>query len=241
MEKVEYEKMFFLETNYWWYKGLHDLVFKIIKKYAPKNAKIMDAGCGTGGMLKKMSDHFTDIQGFDVSELALELARKRGLQNIFLQDINTWKADREFDVILSLDVVCSYGVDYKKVFENFYASLARGGILILNLPAFEVLRRAHDKAVHIEKRFVKKDLDFLLSLGFKPLILTYRLPFLFFVIFFRKLVQKVLGTEKKSDLRQLPEFVNKFFTGLHLLENELIMRGLKIPFGSSLFFAGKKI
>ena len=42
MEKNEYNKMYRYEDNYWWYKGLHELVEHYVKKESyNKNLKIL--------------------------------------------------------------------------------------------------------------------------------------------------------------------------------------------------------
>ena len=48
----EYQQMYNAETNLWWYKILHEKVFDQIKRHS-KNQEIslLDAGCGTGGLI----------------------------------------------------------------------------------------------------------------------------------------------------------------------------------------------
>jgi ubiquinone/menaquinone biosynthesis C-methylase UbiE len=59
MEKSEYQQMYELENNYWWYRTLHSLVEKIVIKqnYPQKDISILDAGCGTGKMLELLSKY----------------------------------------------------------------------------------------------------------------------------------------------------------------------------------------
>ena len=32
MEKIEYEVMFTVENDFWWYRGLHDLVLRFVRR-----------------------------------------------------------------------------------------------------------------------------------------------------------------------------------------------------------------
>ncbi len=53
MEKSEYCRMYTLESEFWWYKVLHDLVESTIRKNKKTGAiSMFDAGCGTGKMME---------------------------------------------------------------------------------------------------------------------------------------------------------------------------------------------
>lgn len=230
------------ETNYWWYIGLHELILKFInKKSKRKRLEILDAGCGTGRLLELLNQHST--VGFDFSEEAINFCKEKKLDNVFLQNINTWQPKQEYDVIASIDVICSSGINnYKKILQNFNSGLKKDGILILNLPAFEILRRNHDKAVFVGKRFRRNELKkSLIEAGFKVNFISYRLPFLFFIILAEKLFQKLFRREKaESDLKQLPKFVNSFFLIINRIEN-FFFRFIRNPFiGSSVFVVATK-
>ncbi len=230
------------ETNYWWYVGLHELIMYIVnKKSRGEQLSILDAGCGTGRLLELLDKHKT--KGFDFSDDAISFCQQKGLDNVFKQDINTWQSEEKYDVITSIDVICSTGINnYKKILQNFYSGLKKDGILILNLPAFEILRRNHDKAVFVGKRFrineLKKSLK---KAGFNINFISYRLPFLFFIILLEKAFQKIFKREKaESDLKELPKFVNSFFLFLNRVEN-FFFRFISNPFlGSSVFVVAKK-
>ena len=65
MDKSEYLKMYNLETNFWWYKILHELVdFTISKNKKEGEIKILDAGCGTGRMMQILHKYVL-VYGFD--------------------------------------------------------------------------------------------------------------------------------------------------------------------------------
>ncbi len=197
MLEKEYKIMNDFERNYWWYVGLHELILTFVeKKSKGEKISVLDAGCGAGRMLELLKNQ--DITGFDYSQQAVDFCKAKGLQNISLNNINTWKSERLYDVILSIDVICSTGIeDYTKIIDSFYSSLKNDGILILNLPAFEILRRNHDKAVFVGKRFRLSELkNSLLKSGFKVDFITYRLPFLFFVILCEKFFQRLFNNNE---------------------------------------------
>ena len=52
MERREYERMHALEGRLWWYRGLHGLMVDLVETMtAGRTRPLLDAGCGTGGLL----------------------------------------------------------------------------------------------------------------------------------------------------------------------------------------------
>ncbi len=245
MQKKEYQIMFNFEDNYWWYVGLHELIKSFIDKYSEGviDKKIFDAGCGTGKMLKLLNN-YSYKEGVDFSEDAIFYSKKRGLKNVRIENLNDWKhRENNFDFVISADVICSIGIKNDiKIIENCMKSLKKGGVLILNLPALEILRRNHDKAVHIAKRYNKNILiKELKNKGYKINYATYRLPILFFVILFKKNIEKITNNKKgESDLKTISNWLNILLLKLIRLENFFLIKGFKIPFGSSLFVVVEK-
>lgn len=245
MKNQEYTTMFEYEDNYWWYVGLHKLIKHFVDKFSQNDfsKKILDAGCGTGKMLQILN-YFPNSEGFDIEPQAIEFSKKRGINNIKLQDINSFKSDENnYDFIISSDVICCKGInDDFEICRNFYTALNHGGKLILNLPAFEILRRNHDLAVFIAKRYKRKDfVNDLKKIGFKIRFATYRLPFLFLLILLIKPFVKKSDEDKVvSDLKPIPDILNKILKFYISFENFVFKIGIRIPFGSSLFIVAEK-
>ncbi len=244
MEKQEYSKMYQQENGFWWYKILHQIIRQFILKNSSKmNLKIFDAGCGTGRMMEVLQ-RYGEVSGMDFSFDAVKFSKERGLKNIFQGDINSWEfKENYYDFIISLDVLCHQSIKNEEaILENMYNGLKEDGILILNLPAFNYLRREHDICVQTKKRFSKREINKTLNkLNFKILKSTYRMPLLFIAILILKLKRKIIKPKQvQSDLNIIPKPINSFFTFLGRLENKYILKIGNIPFGSSLFIVAKK-
>jgi SAM-dependent methyltransferase len=243
MHTSEYKNMFDNEQKYWWYVALHTLIFKTLIKYKIKsNAKIIDAGCGTGGLLEFLTQKgFSNLQGFDYSIDAVDFCKKRGLDYCFQQDLNTWDPDQKYDVIISNDVLYHKNIlDDTKVLESFKNALTPGGLLILNLPAFELLKRKHDIVVETKKRYTIKSLNASTkNIGLTKLFISYRLPLLFLFISISKLIENITKKESKSDLDSISSFMNSLLLKMNVLENKLLLKGFKFPFGTSVFVVYK--
>lgn len=244
MEKNEYTRMYNLETSFWWYRVLHELVDDTIHKQKPEGPlHILDAGCGTGRMME-ICRKYGMVRGIDFSEDAVFYARKRGLTNIVLGDLNDAQLEHgSYELIVSLDVLYHSAIkDDKAILNKFYDALKEEGLLILNLPAFEYLKRSHDVVVHTKKRYRKKAFESeLKEAGFSILRSSYRMPLLYFIILFSKIFhQKHKPQESGSDLKELPGWLNRLLLSMGRMENWFLKRRGVFPVGSSLFIVAKK-
>lgn len=239
----EYANIFKYETNYWWYLVLHQLVDSIVgKKANGEKIQMLDAGCGTGRMMQILQK-YGKVDGLDYSEEAILFTKERGFTEATQEDLNSWESKKKYNLIVSLDVLYHSGIkDDIFVIKQFFKSLENGGTLILNLPAFEILKRPHDIVVHTQRRYRKqvlvKEME---EIGFKIEKASYRLPHLFFIILFSKLIKCKQTPEKaESDLNKIPRWLNNFLYFLGTIENKWLIEGGTFPVGSSLFIVAKK-
>ena len=235
--------MFALETTHWWYTTLHKLVeCSVNKEWKGSQLKILDAGCGTGSMMEIVSKYGV-VAGIDNSSQAVSFAKSRGLKNVYEQDLNLWQGPPDFyDIILSLDVLYAVEND-SSILKKIYSTLKPGGTLILNLPAFEMLRREHDVVVNTKRRYQKKQfIKELTQIGFIIKTASYRQVHLFVFIYFRKLFSKLFKqkADPESDLKKSSSWVNTILESYGSIENRMILSGICLPVGSSLFVVAKK-
>ncbi len=238
--------MFKLESVHWWYRGLHDLMERVVRRLSSgKRLKILDAGCGTGRMMEVLSK-YGDVTGIDRSPDAIGFCSRRGLTNLKTEDLNTWDPPRsEYDMIVSNDVLSDASIESEiDIVQKFSTALKTKGYLVMNLPAFDSLKRGHDQAVSTKRRFRKRNIIPALDrAGFRILKSGYRLPLLFVFIFLRKKVS-VFRTKKEAAVSDLffplPSLLNEFLFSLHRFENLLFVSGVSFFPGSSLFLICQK-
>jgi len=248
METSEYKIMFEAEERHWWYVSLHSLILHFIaeERKSKDHLKILDAGCGTGRLCQLMAP-FGAVHGCDVSDDAVSFCKKRYLPSIFKADLNTvLLGENRYDVITSIDVLYHRGIENEeRVLKKFFDALLPGGMLILQVPAYEFLRSSHDAAVHTRKRYTTLSLVKLLrSSGFAVQKITYRVTVLFFPIAVYRILQKTLTRSRargkaRSDVSIPVQVVNKLLLLLSLLEN-LLLRRAAFPFGTSVFAVARK-
>ena len=227
-----------MEDVHWWYLSTHRFILN--KLNSSKHCRrILDAGCGTGGLLKKIGES-NRVTGFDASADAVKKAFERpGLSGmIALADTGEIPfQDCTFDAVTCIDVIYHAGVDEQKAVHEMHRVLKPGGLFILQVPAFELLRGGHDEAVHTRKRYRKSEIYGLFNEhGFKTIAVFYRFFWLFFPAVFIRHFTRGSG---KSDLKPLhPKINNIFFQISSFFDRDPFIR---FPFGTSLFAIGEKI
>lgn len=242
----EYEKMFRLEGQLWWYRSLHERVETSIRQRFDhrRDITILDAGCGTGGML----DHlrrcgYTNLRGLDGSADAVEFCRERNLPvtSLNLNDLAGFEPTIQYDVIICNDVFCYFtNADLLPFVSALAHRLKSNGILLSNNNAFTVFQGQHDIAVGVIQRFVLAHFERLMptaglridyatywSFALSPLILGMRQW---------QRLQLRLGWRRPEDAQSdvyLPSpWLNETLYRIARAEQKLLRR---TPFGSSLF------
>lgn len=248
MEAREYRRLAAIEDSHWWYRATHELVIEAVRKgltlaqprLGLNISKILDAGCGTGGLAKKL-EKFGSVVGLDISPLALTLARKRKLQLIEGSVNSLPFGENRFDLAVSISVLYHVRADEKMALKEFCRVLKPGGKLLLVLPAFSWARGSHDEAVYTRKRYALAEAVSLVeSSGFRIADDRYIFSFLFPVFIIKRLMEKVSAKQREiSDLEIMPSFLNNFLFWLCRVEWRL-GGYIKLPFGSSLLVVGEK-
>lgn len=247
MNEPEYDRMYQVEECHWWYVALHELVLWFVSHERQRRGelRILDAGCGTGRLCQLLG-RYGQVEGCDLADRALVLCRKRGLDNVFAADLNTAAlGEGRYDVITSMDVLYHRAIsDDRAVLAGFSRALRPGGLLLLNLPAFEFLRSSHDIAVQTGRRYTRKELvSRVTEAGFTVEAATYRLAPLFLPILLVRFGKRFLtsATDQQdivSDVYPPAPLVNRILLGLTRWENRFLRQG-SMPFGSSVFIAAR--
>jgi SAM-dependent methyltransferase len=223
METEDYEYLYSLEENFWWFVGMREITAALLDPFLPPGPRmILDAGCGTGGNLEWLARYAGDghIVGIDLISTAIQFCRKRTHERLAQASATDLPfADESFDLITSFDVIVQIpgrGADERAMREMF-RSLKPGGVAFVRGAAYEWMRSGHDRALGTERRYGLHELrEKLKRAGFEILRETYANSLLLPVAAIRRLLLKRLGlADRGSDVKPLPQnlqWINRVMT-----------------------------
>jgi SAM-dependent methyltransferase len=232
MNTREYDNMARQESTHWWYTGMATLSARWLRTL-PGNLAILDAGCGTGGNLRRLRA-FGRPFGMDVSVRALQLADGAG--PLVRADIQALPyRDASFGLVTSFEVLCQLPLNGDvTALREFVRVLQPGGWLLLRLPAHRWLFSAHDRFVQTQHRYGRAELlAKLRGVGLFPCRVRYANSLLFLPAVFWRLWQR--HQPDASDVRALPAWLNACLRMLLRAE-----RYCPLPFGLSLLVLARK-
>lgn len=244
METEEYELMYRLERDNWWYVEKRKLIFEILNRLPTgSDTKILDVGCGTGFTLKKLQGSYHAV-GLDSDKKALEFCTLQGCNNLVHGDAERLSfKDNNFDIIIALDILEHLNNDLASI-NGFYRILKEGGHLIITVPAFNLLWSTHDDALHHRRRYTSSELrERLVKCGFRVIDSSYWNFFLFPIIFLTRQLRRISTVDHglKSDLTHPPSIINKSLQSILDMESKLLINGLHFPFGVSIVCLSQKV
>lgn len=248
MDKSLYEQFFQIESEHWWFRARREIILDQIRRNitSEKDNAILDIGCGTGIMLKRLMD-FGHAQGIDFSEDAVHYSNLRlgcdglvHLDNLMGNPENLPFEKENYDLITLLDVIEHMDNDTDAL-KKAWRLLKEGGILICTVPAYQFLWSGHDVLNHHKRRYTLKELKEKISAsGFSIKKVSYFNTLLSPIVFLaRLLVPPKKRMEPKSDFKIYPYLVNAALKNIFLLEKYLL-RIMSFPFGVSLICIARK-
>jgi SAM-dependent methyltransferase len=243
MTRDELERMYRVEDTYWWFIGRRRLVRALIKRLlpGPRQRRILDVGCGTGGTLDAIGD-LGDVWGADVSSDALDFCRERGITQLKLCAAESLCfEDGSFDAVISCDVLEHLDDDSVGLAE-MKRVLRPGGYAIITVPAHKWLWSEHDVALEHRRRYNAKELRRKLhAAGLRIERFSYAVSLMFpALIAFRILRRLKPHSRPQTEFLVLPKPLSDVLIAMLKVEELCVCTGLPLPPGASLVAAVSK-
>ena len=203
----------------------------------------LDAGCGTGGLILSLRklDRGWRFSGIDFMPLACELATQRcgPATDIRVASITQLPfADASFSSVVSADVICQVPNPEVAVAE-FYRVLQPGGLLVVNVPAYQWMWSYHDDTCQTHHRYGRRELAALLKSGGGTDVRSTHWNALTFPAIWAK--RKLFRTANStSDVRPYPRIVEWIGSVAMGIEHAWVRAGGTWAWGTSLFAVARK-
>jgi SAM-dependent methyltransferase len=219
--------------EHWWWRAREAILLDILRGLSlSHHLDVLDVGCGDAVSFPVLSE-FGTVRGIEVDETLLDPSgpyRDR-ISTRLLGDPIYSDPEWTFDLITALDVI-EHIEDDRAAVASMVSMLRPDGLMILTVPAFELLWDHHDDINHHFRRYtVSKLRSVLEGQGLKVLQLRYA----FRSLFLPKLVVRLVNLSRFTKVAQhgIPaDPINKFMCSLCLAEDRLLRR-VPIPFGTS--------
>jgi SAM-dependent methyltransferase len=234
------------ERDLWWFQGMNQILFPLLRQYAPDARNVLEGGCGTGYLSLVLQQELGwNMTAIDLSEVGLGYAHGRyGLDRLAAADLQSLPfADCSFDAVLSMDVLVHFpkGEETRAVSE-LVRVLRPGGTLFLRVSALDILRSRHSQFAHERQRFTRTRLIHAVErTGIQVLRCTYANSLLMPVALTKFRVWEPLTNQPPaSGVEPVSPWLNRLLRIPLELEAKWISAGLNFPAGQSLVLAGRK-
>jgi 2-polyprenyl-3-methyl-5-hydroxy-6-metoxy-1,4-benzoquinol methylase len=219
MDRDAYQLMAAAERDHWWFRGRRVFIERAMRTLAlPASARILDAGCGSGGNLALLSQ-FGTVYGFEYDAEARAVAEALGV------------AIGLFDVLEHLP----HPVES---LQALAARLAPGGAIVLTVPALPWLWGPHDEVHNHFRRYTATTLQaHLAAAGLRVERLTYMNALLLPLAVAQRLKERLFGYQVEA-LTPSP-MVNRLLYRTWLLERAWIPQR-RLPIGLSLLAVARR-
>jgi SAM-dependent methyltransferase len=229
-----------------WFPPRNRLINWAFKNYIADAKNYLEIGCGTGYVLKGLSDSNPDmnVMGADIFTEALPIAEKRlnnkasfiqtNAQNLPFRD--------HFDAIGAFDVI-EHIEDDVVALKELHKALKPDGSVIISVPRHMFLWSNVDVTAHHKRRYGKNELKSKIQEAGFSIVRLFSFGMLTLPIqyFSRKFLLK--NSEKHSEVLEMnmSPFTIKFLESLMNIDQIPVKFGVNYPFGCSLIVIAKKL
>ncbi len=128
-EMAKYYDLFYYNKSY-------EKEVKFLENLIDDRKSILDVGCGTGIHMNLLGEKGYHVDGLDLNEGMLDIARGRVNGNLYEGNLLDYNINKKYDVIISMFAVFNHLKNYNE-FErgilHWYNHLSENGILIIDL------------------------------------------------------------------------------------------------------------
>ena len=247
MNPAEFANIARAEQNFWWYRGMRQILFRLLDPIAGQRdfQRVLEAGCGTGHFARALAMRY-DLRVFpvDLGWEGLRHAKLLGVDRLAQADIAALPfASGAFDLALTLDVIVHFPRgEEDRPMRELARVLAPGGLLVARVSALDALRSRHSQFAHERQRFTRVRLRSLAERhGLEIIRCTYANSLLAPVAFAKfRICEPLLRTQPQSGVQPVAAWLDRALYAPLEWESRWIGSGRDLPLGQSLILLARK-
>lgn len=234
-----------LEEGNFWFKSRNRCLQWLFKKHFDSQATYLEIGCGTGFVLKMVTEKFPywQISASEAHVEGLKFANQRANGKATLLQIDACDIPfrHEFDVVGAFDVIEHIEDDVRAISE-IKSALKPGGYFVVTVPQHMVLWSVFDEIGCHYRRYSRNELENKLKQhGFNICTSTSFVSMLFpAMLISRFLSQRKAQTFEIMDEFKISPIINKILELIQSIELLSIRAGFRWPFGGSRIIVAQK-
>jgi SAM-dependent methyltransferase len=235
MKSSEIDAILARDECHWWYRGRRRVLHAELDRLAlSPDARILDAGCGSGRMLDELRTRGR-VTGLDENPHAVAATRRRGHTALHCRIESVPVPDASFDLVTCLDVI-EHTADDRATMRELRRVTRPGGTLVVTVPAYQVLWSAHDVVNGHYRRYRAADLRAAAQeVGWYHLRDSYFNSVLLAPAALVRLTRRQHhAASSRSELDLTPGWLDGLLEWPLRLEAALLRGGARLPFGLSL-------
>lgn len=236
MERVVYQQMAELDQRHWWYRARREVLAELIRRIVdpPKDADILEIGCGTGHNLAMLGD-FGRVDALELDEEARAHAQKRLGRSVMSAPLPQLAGvpEHHYDLIGAFDVI-EHIDDDEAAIASIATRLKPTGKFVMTVPAHQWMWSAHDVVNHHRRRYSKRRLKSLIENSPLKLERIGYFNCLLFPLAVADRLSSRLRKKDEADLKLPAAPLNRVLERVFAAERHLVAR-VPLPPGLSLF------
>lgn len=237
MDYRDFQRLNAEKNEHFWYKARRLLIANLLQstlKIKSDERQIIELGCGTGIQLPLLAQYGT-VTGLDIVPESIVEVKAAGFSGRVFDIENEILENNSADVIACFDVLEHLEHD-EAALEKIAQALKPQGFFLFSVPAAPWLFGPHDQAASHFRRYSQKEIvQKTNNSGLELKTINYWNSWLWPLIVPFRLIKKMINSQANSDTKPLPPLLNNFLYQILATETKMIPKGLKLPWGLSLY------